>query len=84
MPAAALRPHEFASVARRCKVGVLVRLRALFAAAHLALVERVARRYRVLVGRHRHTDLALLKQWTSHGLLGLLAARWCIYHLLRL
>ena len=82
MPAAALRPHEFASVARRRKVGVLVRLGALFAAAHLALVERVARSYRVLVGWHRHADLALLKQRTSHGLLGLLAARWCIYHLL--
>ena len=82
--AAALRTHEFASVARRRKVGVLVRLGALFAAAHLALVERVARRDRVLVGGHRHADFALLEQRTSHRLLGLLAARRRIYHLLRL
>ena len=84
MSATTLRSHKFTSMARRCKVSVLVRLGSLFASAHLSLVERVARRDRVLIGRHGHAHLALLEQWTSHGLFGLLATRRGIYHLLRL
>lgn len=65
------------------EVCVLVRLRSLLAAAHLSLVERVARSDSVLVGRHRH-DLALFEHRAPHRLLGLLAARRGVDHLLRL
>ena len=80
----ALGPHELASVARGREVRVLVRLRALLAPAHLALVQRVARRDRVLICRHGHADFSFFKQRTSHRLLGLLSAGRRVDHLLRL
>lgn len=82
--ALSLRAHELPSVpARRTEVRVLVRLRALLAPAHLALVESVAGGDGVLVGRHRD-DLALLEHGAPHRLLRLLATRRRVDHLLRL
>ena len=59
--AVTLRSHELATVALRCEVGVLVGLRSLFTASHLALVKRVAGCDGVLISRHGHANLALLK-----------------------
>ena len=56
----ALRAHELSlGVTWGAEVGVLVRLRALLAAAHLSLVKRVTGGDGVLVGRHGH-DFTLL------------------------
>ena len=77
--------HKLAAVAaRRGKVGVLLSLGTLFASTHLTLVKRVAGGDGILFRRHGHAYLALLQEGTSHRLLGLLAGRWCVYHLLRL
>ena len=81
--AMALGPHELATVARSCKVRVLVRLGSLFATSHLSLVKRVASGDGVFVSRHCNAHLAFFKEWTSHRLLSLLPARWRIDHLLR-
>lgn len=82
--AVALGSHKFATLRRRRKVGVLVRLATLFTPAHLALVEGVARSDGVFVGGHSDTGLALLEHRAAHRLLRLLPRRWCIDHLLRL
>ena len=76
--------HKFAAVARSRKVGILVRLRALFTAAHLPLVEGVARSDGVLISGHSHAHFLLVEQWAPHCLLSLLAGRRCVDHLLRL
>ena len=77
--------HKLAAVAaRRGKVGVLLSLGTLFASTHLTLVKRVACGDGIFFRRHGHAYLALLQEGTSHRLLGLLAGRWCVDHLLRL
>ena len=66
------------------EVGVLMGLRSLFAASHLALVKGVAGSDGVLVGRHGDPDFAFFKKWTAHGLFRFLSRGWSIDHLLGL
>ncbi len=60
-----------------------MRLRSLLASAHLSLIKSIVRGDGVLVSWHSDAHLALLEQWASHRLLGLLSRWWRVDHLLR-